>query len=273
MSKTRSAEAPDMANLRAALEAIAQADGEYRTATPEGWTQGRTLYGGMTAAMSAHVASQFAAPLPPLRCAQFSFVGPAAGALVFRPLLLRQGRTATGIGVDCFSDGQLAARGVLTYGAARPSVVRHERRLETPAPAPEQCAPFLDPARSGAGFFQNFDLRLARGSRLASGTAAPPAFDVWIRHRDADGVDPAVALLALADGLPPAAMAQFPSRAPISTMTWAIDIVQPLTQHAWLLARSVSEACADGYSQQAMALFDPEGARVAAGRQTIAIFV
>ena len=163
------------------------------------------------------------------------------------------------------------------------------RRLDLRRGAPERDPARAAPrnARAGAGAVRAVprpgaqrrrllsELRLASGEgiRLASGTAAPPAFDVWIRHRDDDGVDPAVALLALADGLPPAAMAHFPSRAPISTMTWAIDIVQPLTQHAWLLARSVSEACADGYSQQAMALFDPEGARVAAGRQTIAIFV
>ena len=262
-----------MANLRDALGAIVKSGEDYVCAAPEGWTQGRTLYGGMTAAMSAQAAALFAGPLPPLRSLQFTFVGPAAGDLVFRPLVLRRGRSATVIGVDCVSEGQLAARGALSYGAARESAIRHASRRDETAPAPDACEPFMPRDREARGFFQNFEMRLAAGARPLSGAEAAPWFDVWVRHRDAEGVDPTLALLALADALPPAAMTRFPQFAPISTLTWAVDLYQPIDHAGWFLSRSAAEASADGYSQQAMEVFDLAGGRVASGRQTVAIFI
>ena len=260
-------------NLRAALEGL-RADGEdFCAATPEGWTQGRTLYGGMTAALSAQSAALASPGLPPLRSAQFTFLGPASGELRFRPGVLRQGRSATILGVDCIAEGKLAARGTLTYGAPRPSAIRHAERHKALPPPPGRCEAFMPAERQDVGFFQNFDLRLASGARPLSGPDAAPEFEVWLRHRDDSGVDPMVAMLALADGLPPAAMTQFSAFAPISTMTWGVDVLSAPKLGVWFLAQSMSESCADGYSFQAMELFDEAGVRVAAGRQTVAIFI
>jgi acyl-CoA thioesterase len=261
-----------MASLREALAAIARDGDAFRSPTPEGWTQGRTLYGGMTVAMCAEVAARFDDALPPLRSLQFAFVGPAAGELAFRPKLLRRGRSATLIAVECVADGQLAAQGVFGYGAGRESAIRHAAAGKT-SPAPEDCDAFLPERQGATGFFKNFEMRLAAGARPLSGPQAAPEFDVWIRHRDDAGVDPLIALLALADGLPPAAMTQFPAHAPISTLTWAVDLTTAAPGRGWFLSRSSAEATADGYSSQSMDLFDREGARVAAGRQTVAIFI
>ena len=45
-----------------------------------------------------------------------------------------------------------------------------------------------------------------------------------MRHRDAAGVDPYVALIALGDALPPAATAVFEDWAPVSTITWDVHV-------------------------------------------------
>jgi hypothetical protein len=42
---------------------------------------------------------------------------------------------------------------------------------------------------------------------------------------------------------------------------------------AWYLCRATAESTADGYSRQSMDLFDEQGQRLLAGRQTVAIFV
>lgn len=78
---------------------------------------------------------------------------------------------------------------------------------------------------------------LAEGSALRRG--GPPDFTAWVRFRERQDVDPLTALLALADALPPAAMACFPDAAPISTVTWSIDLLAKI--HAvdgWYLLRS-----------------------------------
>lgn len=258
-----------MAGLRAALDGLAEDGEDFLIDAPDGWTQGRTLYGGMTAALCAEAARRRFPELAPLRSAQFAFTGPAAGRLSFRPALIRQGRSSAFVAVDGVAEGGHAVRALLAFGADRESGVRHNAAAPPKVAAPEACAPFFEAPRGG--FFQNFEMRLAAGARPLS-PGADPAFSVWVRHLDDAGVDPAVSLLALADSLPPAAMVAFPAPAPISTVTWSVDILQPLERGDWRLLSSVSEQACDGYALQAMSLWSDAGRRLAVGRQAVAIF-
>ncbi|MEK7264701.1 MAG: acyl-CoA thioesterase domain-containing protein, partial [Pseudomonadota bacterium] len=54
-------------------------DGALKGRVAENWLQGRTIYGGMTAALCLEGALRTFPDLPPLRSAQISFVGPAEG--------------------------------------------------------------------------------------------------------------------------------------------------------------------------------------------------
>jgi acyl-CoA thioesterase len=264
---------PFMPTLFAVTESIQQSGDQYLVSAPEDWSQGRTLYGGMTTALCAVVAQRALTNLPPLRSAQISFVGPASGQLHLTAATLRQGKSSTIVSVDCVAGTGLAARALFTYGAGRTSQIAHDlTAAPTSLPSPQDCAPFFPPAVAKTGFFQNFEMKLAAGLRPMSGGGAPE-FTVWVRHLDDGGVDPVVALLALADSLPPAAMIQFPAPAPISTMTWMIDLFQPIARGGgWYLLRSRSEQAAAGYSFQAMDVWDEQGRRVAMGRQVVALF-
>ena len=88
-------------------------------------------------------------------------------------------------------------------------------------------------------------------------------------------IDPVVVgLAALADALPPAAMASFSEVAPISTMTWMFDVLDddPRTEDGWWLSQSVAEHSGDGYSSQAMRVWNRAGQPIVVGRQNVAIF-
>ena len=283
-----------MPTLRAVLDAVVEQAGSYALEAPPEWSQGRTLYGGMTTALCFHAAQQAKPDLPPLRSAQVAFVGPASSHLRFTPSVLRQGKSSVILGVDCFSamdgraDAGMAARAIFTYGAGRDSSIAHDFSARANSPAalsadlpadllgPDACPAFAGPGAFTPTFFQNFDVRLAAGRVPVSGGGAPD-FTVWVRHLDATGVDPVVALLALADAPPPAAMVQFKAFAPISTMTWGIDLFHPIAANdraagGWHLLRSHSEQAAHGYSLQAMEVWNAAGARVAAARQMVALF-
>lgn len=259
-----------MASLGRLLENVREADGGWMLAEAEGWTQGRTLFGGLTAALCAHAAARTFEALPPLRSAQVAFVGPAATPVRLEATELRRGRSATIVSVDCRAESGLAARALLSYGAPRDSQVAHDSSVAPTVAAPDDCEAFMPPRDGPQGFFQKFDLRQAGVSRPLSG--GPPEFLAWVRLREPEGVDPTVALLAMADSLPPAAMAVFPAQAPISTMSWSIDIAHPVDPQGWSLLSSVSEQTLDGYSQQAMSLWDDQGRRLAAARQVVAIY-
>lgn len=263
-----------MSSLRAIVETLVpEADGFVIEAPPE-WSQGRTLYGGMTAALAYEAVGRTHAELGPLRSAQFTFVGPASGNLRFTSTLLRRGRSSALIAADCFSDEGQAARAAFVFGAPRESKVAHEFLVKPSVPAPDACASFRkEGAAARPGFWNNFETRLASGGRLLDPEATRPEFAVWTRFLDTGGADPTTALLALADCLPPAAMVVFPQPAPISTMTWTVDVARvPQSLDGWHLLWAESEQAANGYSLQNMAMWSEAGELIAAGRQSVAIF-
>jgi acyl-CoA thioesterase len=257
-----------MAKLADALSALTPCGDLHIIEAPEAWTQGRTLYGGMTAALCFEAAKRQLQVEAPLRSAQFTFVGPASGELTFRADLLRAGRSSTVATVDCASGSGLAARGAFVFGADRSSLVENSIFPPSPLPVAEDCPVFIGPT---GGFHDNFELRLAAGSPLFSGDR--PSFTVWVRFLDPPGVDATTALLAIADALPPAAMARFETFAPISTATWTMDVANvPSSLNGWHLLHSESDHSANGYSMQTMALWRDSGTLLATGRQAVAIF-
>jgi acyl-CoA thioesterase len=259
--------------LREVLATMVTAEGGWVLDAPPSWSQGRTLYGGMTAALCWAAANRSFPDLPPLRSAQFSFVGPAGGRLRLVPQLLRQGRSATILSVDAVGeDGGVAARALLTCGAARESRVAHDRVAAPAVPPPADCPPLFPAPEIGPTFARNFEMRLAAGN--VPFTGGDPEFTVWTRLTRPEGADPLTALLALADALPPPAMVVFPAFGVISTMIWTVDFDRlPDRADGWFLQQSISESTSDGYSRQAMTLWNADGRRVLAARQTVAIFV
>lgn len=263
-----------MSSLRAVVDHLEPAGDVFVIAAPEDWGQGRTLYGGMTAALAYEAVKRGLGDLGPLRSAQFTFIGPASGQLRFEPKLLRRGRSSAIVAAECFNEEGPAARATFVFGAARQSKVAHAY-LAMPAVEPAgAAAPFRkEGGNAPRGFWNNFETRLASGGRLFESTAPRPDFAVWTRFLDSGGADPVTALLALADCLPPAAMVHFPAPAPISTMTWTVDVLQqPNSADGWHLLWSSSEHAADGYSMQAMTLWNEAGQALAVGRQAVAIF-
>jgi len=263
-----------MSSLRAVVDTLAPDGDSFVVEAPVEWSQGRTLYGGMTAALAHEAVRRTHAELGPLRSAQFTFVGPASGRLRFTSTLLRRGRSSALIAADCFSDEGQAARAAFVFGASRESKVAHEFLVKPSVPAPDACASFRkEGAAARPGFWNNFETRLASGGRLFDPEVTQPEFAVWTRFLNTGGADPTTALLALADCLPPAAMVVFPQPAPISTMTWTVDVARvPQSLDGWHLLWAESEQAANGYSLQNMAMWSEAGELIAAGRQSVAIF-
>ncbi|MGA0602560.1 thioesterase family protein [Caulobacter sp. KR2-114] len=253
------------------LAGVARSEAGWTSHVSDDWLQGRTLYGGLSAALCLNAALAAFEGLPPLRSAQLTFIGPATGAVTASPSLLRQGKSAAYVGVDLTGDAGLATRAVFTFGAARQSAFC-ERRMPAPAaPPPEACEPFFVSSRPT--FAQHFEVLSAGRSRPV--TAAEPDYLVWLRHRDPAARSGVLGLMALADATPPAAMAMFAAGAPISTMTWMVDLLadaDELGGDGWLLLESRAETVCEGYSAQPMAIWTSDGRPLVSARQCVAVF-
>lgn len=255
---------------------------------PPQWLQGRTAYGGITTATALAAAHALTADgLPPLRSAQVSFIGPASGQLRYQVQPLRMGKSVSHVAVDVSGQDGLAARASLVFAQARASAVVHDFSQPPPVRGPESYPamtsqglaaaikrpPFveLDVGAVVPAFLANFELRPAAGALPVTG-ADNPEIVAWIRHLDAADVDPVVALVALADALPPAAFTAYQRPAPVSSINWSFDLLSAPPAGQWFLLRSRSQYAADGYSSQQMQVWDVDGRLLMRGRQCVALF-
>ena len=263
-----------MTSFSALLGAIGAPSSTYHVDIPEDWQQGRTTFGGLTAALCLAAVERTWTDLPPLRSAQFTFVGPAGGAVEMTPRLLRRGKSSVFAAVELSAGGGLATHAMLSFNASRESPHSYRARTTPKAPAPGTTEPFF---RSGKPkFTQHFEGFVAGGQRLVSG-AETPELVAWVRHRDANAMASLPGLIALSDTLPVAAYTMLTAPVPASSITWSVEMVDAAAAlrapgDAWYLLRSAGEDVRDGYSVQDMALWAQDGALILLARQTVAIF-
>lgn len=245
----------------------------FGVTVPADWQQGRAIYGGLSAALCLAAAHREYDDLPPLRSALLAFIGPAGDAVELVPTKLRQGKSTAFINVDLNgADGRTAVRANFGFGAARESRFSSHWHAAPAVPAVADCEPFF-PAGVGPNFAGHFNNRRAAGHRLVSG-AADGELCAWMQHKDEAARDTTEGLVALADAMPPAALSMFTELAPISTMTWMLDIVgEPdSADDGWWLTHSVAQTAFDGYSVQKMTVWNSAGDPVVIGQQTVAVF-
>jgi acyl-CoA thioesterase len=261
-------------SFSALLEAIHTSSNTYSVQIPEDWRQGRTTYGGLTAALCLAAAERTLADLPPLRSAQFTFVGPAGGAVEMAPRLLRRGKSSVFAAVELSSEGALATHAILSFNAARESQYSYRSRAAPKVPPPGTTEAFF---RSGKPkYTQQFEGFVAGGQQPVS-RAETPELVVWVRHRDPSAMANLPGLIALSDALPVAAYTMLASPVPASSITWSVEVIDAAAAlrapgDAWYLLHNVGEDVREGYSVQDMALWAQDGTLILLARQTVAIF-
>lgn len=237
----------------------------------ESWMQGRTIYGGLTAAICLQVALKINSVLAPLRTGLVNFIGPASGDLKCRAEKLREGKSVTFIQSRLYGDKGLSTSCDFAFGISRQSKISRVFVLPPKIPRPQECENITELIKLD-GFFNKFDVRLAQGAYPGTGSEQHDNY-YWVRHEDQDAND-IVSLVAAADVVPPAIMSVQKGFARLSSMTWGFNMVQefPSTKDGWWLMRSCAESARNGYSSQDMWVWNSDLDLVMTGRQNVAIF-
>lgn len=257
-----------MQSLKATIDALTPGEDGWRGSIPDNWLQGRTSYGGLSAALALHVAQQLEVDLPPLRSALVAFIGPLSGEITIRATKLRRGRNAAFIQADIESEAGLGLRATFVFMNAVESKVDYET-----GSAPDFARPgpgdVTYKGENSTFFIRNFELLDRRDA-----TVGPVEWLRWVRLQDRDGLDPMVELVAIADCLPPAALKLVGGPAPVSSMTWQLNVLgpQPATTDGWWLLRADSRYARNGSSSQDMMIWNADGQPIAEQMQSVALF-
>lgn len=241
----------------------------------DSWAQGRTAFGGYTAAVLLAAARNGAEGLPNLRSALVNFTGPVTEAPTVKTEILRQGRNVSTVNARAMVAGKVAAQGTFSFGAAQDSHVTRD----CPAPeagVPEETEPYIPTvaARVAPKFAENFDFNLIEGHRPFEG-AERGYVRAWIRHKDPASWGSIEGLICVADVIPPAVFPVCTQIGPNSSMTWICNVLTDdlTTRDGWWMVETNLTAARDGYSSQVMRIWNTEGQLVVEGMQSVIIFV
>lgn len=249
------------------------ADG-FSAEVPDTWTQGRTLFGGMQAALLVRVMrSQVAADVP-LRSLQTVFVAPvAAGTVNLRVRVLRRGKSTTHVEAHILGGADVACTAVAVFGRGRPSSIAID-------PVPPQV--LRDAAQSlpwpyvpgvSAAFARHMEQRYARGGLPFQG-GSEARTQVYVRFMDEPQMDESL-IVALSDAIPSPATSLLKTYAPASSMAWTLEMLTDQTQTlpaGYFLLDAEVTAAHDGYGFQTATVWSEDGRAVALSRQSTVIF-
>lgn len=244
-------------------------NGGWRGTIPDNWLQGRTSYGGLSAAIALHCAMQSDVDLPPLRSAQVSFIGPLSGPILVTAHRLRRGKNAAFIQADVESEAGLGLRCTFVFMRAIDSEIDHQ---DTPAPD------FARPGPDHTTFKGNPHVAFTRNFEFLDRREGPNLKTAewlrWTRLNEREGLDPMVELIAIGDCLPPAALRILGRNVPMSSLTWILNVLgpAPATQDGWWLLRSDADYARAGSSSQVMGVWNAAGEKVAEQMQSVAVF-
>lgn len=251
----------------------AQADG-YRVTVGDDWTQGRTAFGGMIAAVGNEAMRRIVPRDRPLRSLTTTFVAPApAGTWRIAARVLRVGKAVTVAQCEIYDGEQVVATQVGVYGGDRPSAVDVK---PVAAESPRRIEDINEVRFRGDAtfaFMQHFALRWAQGHKPFSSSPNAPTM-AFVRHRDPAPLTESH-VVALVDCIPTPAMSMFKAPAPASSLVWTLEFFEhrfDVSHEAWWRIDTSVEAGTGGYVNQTGVLVHPDGKPVALTRQLFAVF-
>ncbi|TXI86836.1 MAG: thioesterase family protein [Cupriavidus sp.] len=254
----------------------ARADGDALVFNvTEDWTQGRTAFGGLQAAMALTAMRKLVPANVPLRVLQVTFIGPVlVGEVTVQARVLRTGKSVTHAEARLMSGSDTGCLVVGVFGSERESVLKIDNTVYPQLPAVDSLKDMpLFPGVTPR-LLEHCGLRWARSTPPFSGASAARA-SIYVRLDEPVSSDAHMA--ALCDIIPTPALSMLKKPAPASSLTWTLEIlrsdyVESGAQPGWWLMDAEVTRGQGGYLSQTALLWDAQKRPVALSRQTVTVF-
>src|SRR5258706_14446986 len=154
------------------LDSLTPDGSGWRTAVGDDWMQGRSVFGGLQAALALRAMRALVPAEVPLRTLQTTFLAPVpSGAVRIEARVLRSGSSTTGVEARLVDGGETLALMLGVFGRARKSQVARlpqQPALVARKPLELEFVPGLLP-----NFIQHFGARWLHGGMPFSGGKEP----------------------------------------------------------------------------------------------------
>ena len=210
-------------------------DAGWSMTLPEGWGQGRAVFGGIGGALAASLGRKVIGPGRRLRTASFQMMRPLSAGLVRGEVeLLREGKTTSFVEARLHSQGRAALHAQLVYASPRPAALSVDAGpswVEREGPSVDELVTMPTGLPGLPEFLSHLEMRWASDSVPYSGSDQA-RLRGYFRFRqpvaDEEG------LLALLDVWPCPSLALLKTPAPASTVSWTAHLVdQPASFEGW----------------------------------------
>lgn len=244
---------------------------------PADWTQGRTIYGGLSVLAALRLARSRAPLAAPLRGLTAQFVRPVRPG----PVRLRRRRLGTGASVmheqvELLQRDKPCVLATFTFGAARDPVIVREGPARPALPDRKACDPLGFEPGLTPEFTRHLDYRFRPGTRPFVG-AAEPALGGWFRLRAPTRLAGEELVVFLADAWPAAALPAARVPGPAATVSWWLSLTPAAaaaeaTGEGWFAFEGAASQADLGYASAGLRVWGPDGALLAEGSQLDAVY-
>lgn len=255
---------------------LARAAAGRETMVPASWTQGRTVFGGLSAAL---LADRLAEPIEDgrrLRYLEIGFVRPLAPEEPFRIDTddVSSGRTVA------VRDGRIVQRDEIRV-TARANFVQPPdggvdiRTFEPPSlPGWDDESVVRIRGPGAPTFTRHFDLRTATAGRPFSGMGVPE-LGGWMRFDEPPASFGPAHLVCLIDAWPPVPISYYDRPVTLSSISWQLHFAEPVGGIAGtdiLGYRAHANFFRGGYGSSSAEVWAPDGRLLAKSFQTFVVF-
>ncbi len=243
---------------------------------PKVWGQGRTAYGGVSAAMLLAAIQEKVETGRLMRSFNCNFVGPL---LLEQPFtidveVLRQGKSASQVVARAIQDGKTSILCQVCFGVARESKVKVVNKDTHDMSLPKKAKFLPQIPKVTPKFLRFFDLAIDKGKLPFTGSKKS-LIHGWMRYTNPPESITDAHLIGLIDSWPPTVLQMLRWPAPASTMCWNVEFIHPhtaLQPTDWFAYQSHTRQAEDGYAHTEANIWDQKGELIAISRQAVAIF-
>ena len=241
------------------------------------WEQGRSIFGGLTAALVlVHLESNNSLIDFDLRTVNIHFCGPTVADVpcTFRHKVLSRGRSVVQMEGQLVQNGEVKTQIIACFTVQRTSNINFRVPAKKFLSNPDEATTISYDKTNLPAFVQYFDLRYSHNNPPFSGSK-DSLIAGWMRLSELKESLSDAAILCLIDVWPPAILPMLKQPAPTSTVTWNVEFMRPRVKvpiSDLLYYECSAIEAGQGYAHTEGKIYHSNGELLALNRQMVALY-